>query len=569
MTVSFAEFGLAAPLNRALEGAGYSVPTPIQAQAIPHLMLGRDMLGLAQTGTGKTAAFVLPILQALRSAGSKPDPHTTRALILAPTRELAIQIHESVKTLAKGQHFAHACVFGGVSINPQIDALRKGLDILIATPGRLVDLIQQKQCKLSSVQYFVLDEADRMLDMGFIRDIKRILALLPTQRQSMLFSATMPESIGDIAAKLLKDPITVEVRPEAVPMERIAQHLVHLPMQAKKEALLKLLSARDVTRAMVFARTKHGANRLSAYLEEYGLDAVVIHGNKSQGARQKALAQFKAGEAKILVATDIAARGIDVSDVSHVINAELPDEPESYVHRIGRTARAGKVGISITLCSPDERDKLKAVERLIKRAIPVMVIEGLDLSKAAAGGQRISDEREERGGRRGGRGAPRREDTARVGRRGEERGAPRAERPARADGPARGPRREEGRNPEREVRSEAPWSNQPAGEREVRREPRRDDARRSEAPRPARSDDRPSNQAPRRDDRQRDERPRAAQPVRAGDAAGFRDAPRSERGERGSFLPRFLDNGGDKAPRRDDARPPRPAGNRGGGRRFA
>jgi len=573
MTSTFAEFGLAAPLNRALEFAGFHTPTPIQAQAIPHLLQGRDMLGLAQTGTGKTAAFVLPILQALRSAGSKPEAHTTRALILAPTRELAIQIHESVTVLAKGQHFAHACVFGGVSINPQIDALRRGLDILIATPGRLVDLIQQKQCKLSSVQYFVLDEADRMLDMGFIRDIKRILALLPVKRQSMLFSATMPETIGDIASKLLRDPITVEVRPEAVPMERIAQHLVHLPMQAKKDALLKILSGLDVTRAMVFARTKHGANRLTDYLDQYGLNAVVIHGNKSQGARQKALAQFKAGEAKIMVATDIAARGIDVQDVSHVINAELPDEPESYVHRIGRTARAGKVGVSITLCSPDERDKLKAVEKLIKRAIPVMVIEGLDLTKAAAGGQRISDEREERGGRRGRSAGGRREDSGRVGRRGEERGAPaprsEAPRPARAE-----PRRDDrprseaprGDTQRRHDRAEgitsydAPWSNQPASAPEPRAEraPRRDDRPRGD--RPARQEDR------------REDRPRAAQakpPVKVGDASGFRDAPRAPRGERSEFLPRFLDNGGEGAPRaaaRPQGQRPRSGG---GGRRFA
>jgi ATP-dependent RNA helicase RhlE len=579
MTATFADFGLAAPLNRALELAGFHTPTPIQAQAIPHLLQGRDMLGLAQTGTGKTAAFVLPILQALRSAGSKPEAHTTRALILAPTRELAIQIHEAVTILAKGQHFAHACVFGGVSINPQIDALRRGLDILIATPGRLVDLISQKQCKLSSVQYFVLDEADRMLDMGFIRDIKRILALLPTKRQSMLFSATMPETIGDIANKLLKDPITVEVRPEAVPMERIAQHLVHLPMQAKKDALLKLLSARDVTRAMVFARTKHGANRLTDYLEQYGLNAVVIHGNKSQGARQKALAQFKAGEAKILVATDIAARGIDVADVSHVINAELPDEPEAYVHRIGRTARAGKIGISITLCSPDERDKLKAVEKLIKRAIPVMVIEGLDLTKAAAGGQRISDEREERGGRRGRSAGGRREDPGRVGRRGEERGAPapRADAAPRSQAPRsqaprrddRGPRADAVRALRRDDRVEdrvssydAPWSNQPAAAAPQDR-PARQDRPRNDRPR----DDRPRNEAPRRDDR-RDEQPRSAQPVRPGEASGFRDEPRAPRGERPDFLPRFLDKGADGAPRAA-----RPQGSRspragGGGRRF-
>jgi ATP-dependent RNA helicase RhlE len=441
------------------------------------------------------------------------------------------------------------------------------------------------------VQYFVLDEADRMLDMGFIRDIKRILALLPTKRQSMLFSATMPETIGDIASKLLRDPITVEVRPEAVPMERIAQHLVHLPMQAKKDALLKILSGLDVTRAMVFARTKHGANRLTDYLDQYGLNAVVIHGNKSQGARQKALAQFKAGEAKIMVATDIAARGIDVQDVSHVINAELPDEPESYVHRIGRTARAGKVGVSITLCSPDERDKLKAVEKLIKRAIPVMVIEGLDLTKAAAGGQRISDEREERGARRGRNAGGRRDEQRGIGRRGEERGAPapRADRPARADGPARSPRPDQRRDdrPRSAPRSEAqvrhdraegvtsydaPWSNQPAAATEPRQEraPRRDDRPRGDRPR----GDRPAGDRPARSsDERRDDRPRAAAPqgkvpVRAGDASGFRDAPRAPRGERSDFLPRFLDNGGEGAPRaaaRPQGQRPRSGG---GGRRF-
>ncbi len=399
MTASFAEFGLAAPLARALDGAGFVTPTPIQAQAIPHLLQGTDLLGLAQTGTGKTAAFVLPILQRLRSAGSRPEALTARALILAPTRELAIQIHDTVKTLSKGQHFAHACVFGGVSINPQIDALKRGLDILIATPGRLMDLIQQRKVDLRAVQHFVLDEADRMLDMGFIRDVKKIVALLPKERQSMLFSATMPETIGQIAATLLRNPVTVEVRPEAVPMDRIAQHLVHLPMGAKRDALLTVLSARDVTRAMVFARTKHGANRLTDHLTTYGLRAVVIHGNKSQGARQRALAAFRSGEATILVATDIAARGIDVADVSHVVNAELPDEPESYVHRIGRTARAGRAGIAITLCAPEETDKLKAIERLIRRSLPVMVLEGVDLANAK--GTNLSEERQPRGARPG------------------------------------------------------------------------------------------------------------------------------------------------------------------------
>jgi ATP-dependent RNA helicase RhlE len=402
MTASFAEFGLADPLARALVSAGYVTPTPIQAQAIPHLLAGRDLLGLAETGTGKTAAFVLPILQALRGLGTRPEPGTVRALILAPTRELAVQIHETVRMFSKGQHFAHAAVFGGVSINPQIDALRRGVDVLIATPGRLMDLLMQRKARLDGVTHFVLDEADRMLDMGFIRDVRKIIGLLPARRQSMLFSATMPESIDEIVRGLLNNPVMVEVRKEAVPVDRIAQHIVHLPISAKKSALLKLLAQRDVTRAMVFARTKHGANRLGEYLEEYGLSVGIIHGNKSQGARQKALNGFKTGEVKILVATDIAARGIDVSDVSHVINAELPDEPESYVHRIGRTARAGRAGIAITLCSPDERDKLRAIERLTRRALAPMVIEGFELPTGAGDGA-ISDQRSPRGARPQGR----------------------------------------------------------------------------------------------------------------------------------------------------------------------
>ncbi len=385
MTSSFAELGLALPLARAAEAAGLVTPTPIQAQALPPLIEGRDLLGLAQTGTGKTAAFVLPILQRLRSLGSRAAPMTARALILAPTRELAIQIHETIKTLSKDQHFSHASVYGGVSINPQIAALRKGVDLLVATPGRLNDLLKQRCLTLEAIRFFVLDEADRMLDMGFIRDIRRILPLLPKDRQSMLFSATMPAAIGEIAGGLLRDPVTVEVRPQQIAVDRIEQRLVRLPQRAKRDALLALVSPREGTRALIFSRTKHGANRVADFLESYGCKVVAIHGNKSQGARQRALAAFKSGEAKILVATDIAARGIDVANVSHVINVDLPDEPESYVHRIGRTARAGRDGVAITLCEPSENDKLRAVERLIKRSIPLMTIEGLDLNAAGAG----------------------------------------------------------------------------------------------------------------------------------------------------------------------------------------
>jgi ATP-dependent RNA helicase RhlE len=434
MTSSFAELGLSAPLVRAVTGAGYVTPTPIQAQAIPHLLQSRDLLGLAQTGTGKTAAFVLPILQHLRSAGSRAAPQTARALILAPTRELAIQIHETIRTLAKDQHFSFAAVYGGVSINPQIDTMRRGVDILVATPGRLIDLLKQKHLRLDAVRHFVLDEADRMLDMGFIRDIKRILPLLPKERQSMLFSATMPESIGEIAATLLRDPVQVEVRPETITIDRIRQHIVYLPQNAKRDALLALVAPREVTRALVFARTKHGANRLQTYLESYGVEVSAIHGNKSQGARQRALAAFKSGEVRILVATDIAARGIDVNDVSHVINAELPDEPESYVHRIGRTARAGREGVAITLCDPSERDKLRAIERLTRQTIPPMTIPGLDLA-ASRSTAKISEDRAPRGAGRPGQ-----------GRRKEEGG--RSHQPPRAAGPRPMASREPFRRPD-------------------------------------------------------------------------------------------------------------------------
>jgi ATP-dependent RNA helicase RhlE len=429
MTSSFAEFGLTAELARALESAGYTTPTPIQAAAIPHLLQGRDIVGLAQTGTGKTAAFTLPILQALTTERRRLEPRTIRALILAPTRELAVQIHESVRMMAKGQKLFHATAFGGVSINPQIDALRRGLDILVATPGRLVDLLNQKHARLDQVEHFVLDEADRMLDMGFIRDIRRILALLPKERQSMLFSATMPETIDEIAATLLDNPVRVEARTEAVPVDRIDQRIVHLPAGAKRAALVALLSAPDVTRAMVFARTKHGANRLGDHLEASGIEAEVIHGNKSQAARQKALNAFKNGHSRILVATDIAARGIDVANVSHVINAELPDEPESYVHRIGRTARAGKLGVAITLCDPSERQKLRSIERLTKKALAPMTIEGLDLS-ARTPSAPISDSRQPGGNRSGAnrstaaRPAPRRDDGAEGGAHGRDRAMP-------------------------------------------------------------------------------------------------------------------------------------------------
>lgn len=339
-------------------------PTPIQAEAIPHVMKGRDVLGLAQTGTGKTAAFALPLLDALLSSKAKPTPKTCRALILAPTRELASQIAETIQSLTKGTPLRHAVIFGGVSIRPQIQNVARGLDIVVATPGRLLDLMDQNALSLAGVRHLVLDEADRMLDMGFIRDIRRIQKALPKERQSLLFSATMPESISSLAADLLKDPVRVEVTPQVVAVEAIDQSAFLVPQKQKKHWLIKRLAQPEMTKVVVFTRTKRGANRLSEDLEKAGIGSLAIHGNKSQSARQKALAEFHGGRTRVLVATDLVARGIHVDDISHVVNYDLPEEAESYVHRIGRTARAGKSGFAVALVDPSERAKLKAIEKL-------------------------------------------------------------------------------------------------------------------------------------------------------------------------------------------------------------
>ena len=368
----FSALGLAEPLQRALSARDHHTPTPIQAKAIPALLDGRDILGIAQTGTGKTAAFALPILDTLsrkRSSGRRRNP---RALVLAPTRELAIQIGEEFR--AYGQHLKlhHAVVFGGVSQKPQVTALKRGVDILVATPGRLLDLMGQGLVCLDQVDHFVLDEADRMLDMGFVRDVRRIVAVLPEARQSLLFSATMPHEISRLSGDLLNEPMRIEVAPQATPIERIAQRVYHVDAGAKKGLLIKILGDPTLTRVLVFARTKHRANRVTEQLTKSGITADAIHGNKSQGARQRALKRFRDGEVRVLVATDIAARGIDVDEVSHVINYELPNEPESYVHRIGRTARAGADGIALSLCDRGERAYLKDIERLINCRLAVV-----------------------------------------------------------------------------------------------------------------------------------------------------------------------------------------------------
>ena len=369
---SFSQLGLAEPIRRALHDRNHVVPTPIQTRAIPELLAGRDMLGIAQTGTGKTAAFALPILHQLARGRANTRPRSPRALVLAPTRELAIQIGEEFRAYATHLPLRHTVIYGGVGQKPQVQALARGVEILIATPGRLLDLMGQRQLGLEAVEFLVLDEADRMLDMGFVRDVRRIVSALPRTRQSLLFSATMPVEVARLAGEILTNPLRVEVSPQATPVERIEQRIYHVGAAGKSALLASMLDDPALSRVLVFARTKHRANRVAAQLDRSGHAAEAIHGNKSQGARQRALARFRAGDARVLVATDIAARGIDVDGVTHVINYELPNEPESYVHRIGRTARAGAGGAALSFCDPAERAHLRGIERLIGRRLTVI-----------------------------------------------------------------------------------------------------------------------------------------------------------------------------------------------------
>ena len=367
----FSELGLHEPLLRALIAQNYTHPTPIQTQAIPHLLAGKDLLGIAQTGTGKTAAFGLPILQTLAARQSQSGPRIARALILAPTRELAIQIEEALKTYGRHLQLRRCVIYGGVGQKPQVDALRRGVDIIVATPGRLLDLMNQGHVKLGGIEHFVLDEADRMLDMGFIRDVKKIVAALPRKRQTLFFSATMPEAVSGLAGNILHQPVRVAVTPTATPVEKIDQRVFFTAPDQKRALLAKLLQDPAIERTIVFTRTKHRANRVAEHLNKIGIDAEAIHGNKSQGARQRALDAFRKGRVRVLVATDIAARGIDVEGITHVINFELPNVPEDYVHRIGRTARAGASGVAIALCDPSEQAYLRAIEALTKGRLNV------------------------------------------------------------------------------------------------------------------------------------------------------------------------------------------------------
>ncbi len=384
----FADLHLRGDLLRAVEDAGYTVPTPIQAQAIPHVLNGRDLLGCAQTGTGKTAAFALPILQ--RLANNKPPAaaqqssngsrrrqrkngaaRPARVLILSPTRELAIQIGDSFSTYGRYTGLTNTVIYGGVGQHPQIEALQRGVDVLVATPGRLLDLMGQGFVKLHEVDVLVLDEADRMLDMGFIRDVRRILKAVPAQRQTLLFSATLPREIIKLADDILINPLEVSITPEQPTVTGIEQTVYFVPKKRKQALLEHLLRDQSMTRVLIFTRTKHGANRVVKHLTRAGIQAEPIHGNKSQTARQRALANFRKGATRVLVATDVVARGIDVEDISHVVQFDLPNEPETYIHRIGRTARAGAAGIALAFCAEDERPYLKDIEKLIRMKLSV------------------------------------------------------------------------------------------------------------------------------------------------------------------------------------------------------
>ncbi|HMX37240.1 MAG TPA: DEAD/DEAH box helicase [Ferruginibacter sp.] len=371
--MAFTKLHLIDPILKALEAEGYQSPTPIQAQSIPYVLEGRDLLGCAQTGTGKTAAFAIPILQLLyKQKQEERGPRKIKTLILTPTRELAIQIDESFAAYGKHTGLSHAVIFGGVSQLPQVNILRKGIDILVATPGRLLDLISQGYIDLKDLKIFVLDEADRMLDMGFIHDVKRVITKLPAKRQTLFFSATMPPEIQKLADVLLTRPAKVEVTPVSSTAEAIDQSLYLVEKKDKPSLLLHLLNNSSISSVLVFTRTKHGADKVVKFLHRSHIASAAIHGNKSQNARQNALSNFKSGKIRVLVATDIAARGIDIDDLSHVINFELPDVPETYVHRIGRTGRAGNSGIAFSFCGADERDALKDIQKLIGKNIPVV-----------------------------------------------------------------------------------------------------------------------------------------------------------------------------------------------------
>ena len=396
--MSFSDLGLLPELLRAVADKGYDTPSPIQVQAIPAVLSGRDVLAGAQTGTGKTAGFVLPILQRLH-ANTAENAHAPRALVLTPTRELAAQVAQSARDYGKHLRLRTYQVFGGVSINPQISALRGGCDILVATPGRLLDLAQQRAVDLSKIQVLVLDEADRMLDMGFITDIRRIIKLLPQKRQNLLFSATYSDDIRGLAERLLHDPLSIQVAPRNAPIELVEQRAYRVQKEHKRHLLVHLIQEGQWRQVLIFTRTKHGANRLTQQLEGAGILAAAIHGNKSQAARVKALDMFKQGKITALVATEVAARGLDIKELPQVVNYELPNVPEDYVHRIGRTGRAGAGGEAVSLVSSDETGLLRDIERVLRRAIPTVATPHFAIVETAPIPARPSGERPQHHGR--------------------------------------------------------------------------------------------------------------------------------------------------------------------------
>ncbi|GDY12848.1 DEAD/DEAH box family ATP-dependent RNA helicase [Planctomycetota bacterium] len=398
--MDFTAFGLIEPIQRALKTEGYATATPIQAGAIPPVMAGHDLLGLAQTGTGKTAAFALPVLQRLATTKPAKPGRPIRCLVLVPTRELATQVADSFKAYGRNLHVRTATIFGGVGQSPQVQALRAGVDVVVACPGRLLDLMGQGHVRFDSVEVLILDEADRMFDMGFLPDLKRIVATLPAKRQNLLFSATMPGEIRQLASSILRDPVEVKVAAVSSAAETVAQSVYLVPKELKASLLVHLLADPTAERTLVFSRTKHGADRLVKQLTAAGIGAAAIHGNKSQNARQRALEDFRSGKIKALVASDLAARGLDIDAISHVINVDLPHEPETYVHRIGRTGRAGATGTAISFCGGDERGLLTAIERTIRQRIPVQALPALKPLAAPIGGDRDDDDRPPFGGQR-------------------------------------------------------------------------------------------------------------------------------------------------------------------------
>ncbi|WP_370589848.1 DEAD/DEAH box helicase [Rufibacter sp. LB8] len=397
------------PLLQALQEEGYTTPTPIQEQAIPHLLNGDDLLGCAQTGTGKTAAFSLPLIQRLHEAGPAHPAKAIRALILTPTRELALQIGDSINSYGRHTKIKHTVVFGGVGQTSQVEQIRRGVDIVVATPGRLLDLMNQGLLSLKHIETFILDEADRMLDMGFIHDVRKVIAQIPANRQTLLFSATMPQEIQKLSASILRDPIYVEVTPVSSTAEKIGQKVFFVEKTHKRALLKHLLQGEEIKRALVFSRTKHGADRIAKELSKVGIAAQSIHGDKAQSSRVKALNQFKNHELKALVATDIAARGIDVDDLTHVINVDLPNEPETYVHRIGRTGRAGADGLALSFCDDTELPYLRDIEKLTKQNIPVEEEQPYhaDYQKLPIGGGKATDKARSAANKGGGGGGPR------------------------------------------------------------------------------------------------------------------------------------------------------------------